>query len=385
MRSSTSHASGVRRTSLLLAAFAAVVLLVAAPGTARADDPRLGKPGEPIKLVIGHPCCYTEVWSVMALRGRDLWKKHLPAGSTVEFEIGLQGSTIVNNMLAGKAHIGYIGDLPAIIATTKETVSDLRIVAVTGVAHDQCNTLLVRRDAPQFADAKEAVKWLGGKQFAVPKGTCSDIFSKELFARAGVEPAAYLNQNVEVITSGFRAGKLDGAAIWEPIAARLIDEGFARRIASGVGYGLKDSSYIVMSAALIKQRPDVVKAWLDAELDAQLYMADEANSSRMIKMVMQQTTGFSERSLWKALYATYPESQGGTRVRMEFPFVFTPEVMALVEKNTTFLRSVKAIHVDKLRAEAIMPQFAAEVLAARGLSSPIGEVLALPDSAFTGE
>lgn len=364
---------------------ATIAVFVATAGRAYADEPKFGKPGDPIKLVVGHPCCYTEVWSVMALRGADLWKKYLPPGSTVDFEIGLQGSTIVNNMLAGKAHIGYIGDLPAIVATTKEAVSDLRIVAVTGVAHDQCNTLLVRRDAPQFANAGEAVKWLGGKQFAVPKGTCSDIFSKDLFAKAGVQPAAYLNQNVEVITSGFRAGKLDGAAIWEPVAARLIEEGFARRIASGVNYNLRDSSYIVMSADLIKQRPDIVKAWLNAELDAQLYMTDAKNSGQMIKMVMRQTTGFPEKALWKALYATYPESQGGSKVRMDFPFAFTPEVMALLNKGTSFLHSIKAINVDKLRPEAVMPGFADEVLKERRLTPPIGRVPALPDTAFTGK
>lgn len=374
-----------RCLSIVTVAVTASVVSLSWVGPAQADEARFGKPGDPIKLVVGHPCCYTEVWSVMALRGLDLWKKYLPPGSTVEFDIGLQGSTIVNNMLAGKQQIGYIGDLPAIISTTKESVSDLRIVAVTGLAFDQCNVLLVRRDAPEFSSAGDGVKWLSGKQFAVPKGACSDIFSKDVFAQASVEPAGYLNQNVEVITSGFRAGKLDGAAIWEPIAARLIDEGLARRIASGSGYGLKDSSYIVMSGDLIKQRPDVVKAWLNAELDAQLYMADESNSNQMIKMVMKQTTGFSEKSLWKALYATYPESQGGTKVRMELPFVFTPEIMSLIEKNTKFLRAAKAINVDKLRAEAITTQYADEVLKERGIKAPIGEVLALPDSAYTGK
>jgi NitT/TauT family transport system substrate-binding protein len=362
----------------------AVAILLFGTGAAKAADD-LGKPGTPIKVKVGHPCCYTEVWSAMALRGKDLWKKYLPQGSSVEFEIGLQGSTIVNNMLAGKTHVGYVGDLPSIIATTKETVADIRMVAVTGIAYDQCNILLVRKDAPAFKSTEEAVKWLAGKQFAVPKGTCSDIFSKELFEKAKVQPAAYLNQNVEVITSGFRSGKLDGAAIWEPIAARLIHEGLARRIASGVTYGLKDSSYMLMSAELIKQRPDVVKAWLNAELDAQIYMADEKNATEMIQMVMKQTTGFPEQSLWKALYASYGQEQGGTKVRMVLPFVFTPEAMGLLQSGTTFLHSIKAINVPKLRPTAIMPEFAEQVLKERKLKSPVGDVVALPDSAYKGK
>lgn len=226
--------------SRLVTAIAVTVVLtaVALPIQSQAQELNFGKPGDPVKLVVGHPCCYTEVWSIMVLRGKELWKKYLPAGSTVDFEIGLQGSTIVNSMLAGKQHIGYIGDLPAIVSTTKFPQADIRIVAPVGVSFDQCNILLVRADAPQFKNTSEAMKWLAGKQFAVPKGACSDLFSKEAFAKAKAEPAAYLNQNVEVITSGLRAGKLDGAAIWEPVAARLITEGLARRIPARARTGL---------------------------------------------------------------------------------------------------------------------------------------------------
>lgn len=357
-------------------------LIWGSPATRAAE---FGKLGDPIHLVVGHPCCYTEVWSVMVLRGKELWKKYLPQGSTVTYEIGLQGSTIVNSMLAKKQQIGYIGDLPAIIATTKESVADVRIVGVSGVAYDQCNILLARTDAPKFKSADEAAKWLNGKQMAVPKGTCSDIFARSVFERAKSEPASYLNQNVEVITSGFRAGKLDGAAIWEPVASRLVHEGLARRIASGVDYGLKDSSYIIMSAELIEQRPDVVKGWLNAELDAQQFLSNPANADEVIKQVMKQTTGFPEKSLWMALYATYPKEQGGTNPRIELPFAFTPEVKGLIKKGVDFLYSIKGINSSDLRPQAVMGQFADAVLEERKIKSPIGVVPALPDSAYHGK
>src|SRR5262249_44599281 len=337
---------GVKRRCLRLSVPAAILAMLLNGGVSWAAD--FGKVGTPVDLVVGHPCCYTEVWSVMVLRGKELWKKYLPAGSTVSYETGLQGSTIVNSMLAKKQHIGYVGDLQGIIASTKNNVADIRLAAVSGVAYDQCNILLARKEAPEFKSADEAAKWLSGKQMAVPKGTCSDIFSRDMFKKAGVEPPAYLNQNVEVITSGFRAGKLDGAAIWEPIAARLVHEGLARRVASGGDYGLKDSSYIVMSADLIKQRPDVVNGWLKAELDAQKYLANPDNATEMTKMVMTQTTGFSEKSVWMALYATYPKSQGGTDPRMELPFAFTPEVTALLKKGTEYLYSIKGINSESL-------------------------------------
>ena len=226
---------------------------------------------------------------------------------------------------------------------------------------------------------------MNGKQVAVPKGSCTDRFAQAVFKKENVEPAAYLNQNIEVITSGFRAGKLDAAVIWEPTASRLVQEGLAKRIASGTAVNEKDGGYLTMRYDLIKQRPDVVKAWLNAELDAQLFLADSKNAQEVARMAKEQTTGFSEKVLWSSMYGQNPEAVGGAPVRNLLPFAITPEVMASIDTATTFLHSVKSINVSKLRPEAVMPEFAAAALKERGLSSPVGSVKALPDSEYKGK
>lgn len=62
-----------------------------------------------------------------------------------------------------------------------------------------------------------------------------------------------------------------------------------------------------MRGDLIDQRPDVVKAWLNAELDAQLFMADPANTMAVVKMAGAQTTGFDDYVLWKAMVGSTPK------------------------------------------------------------------------------
>ncbi len=357
-----------------------VVAWLSAP--ASAEDLDFGKPGTPVKLVIGHPSHYTATWSVHVLRARELWKKYLPAGSSVEYQTGLQGSVIVNNMLAGKQHIGYLGDIPAIVSTTKQEIADIRIVAALGLGYDQCNIFLARNDAPRFRDAGEAIKWLNGKQIAIPKGSCADRFADVIFQKGKVQPGAYLNQNIEVVTSGFRAGKLDATVIWEPVASRLAKEGLARRILSGANFNEMDGAFLVMRAELVKQRPDIVKAWLNAELDAQLYMSDRRNAPEVIRVVKEYTGGMSEEFLWAALYGTYPDDQGGSKKRLLFPFVIDADSTELITKAVRFLHTIKGINTDKLRADAVMPEFAQQVLAERKLKSPIGDVAALPDSAY---
>ncbi len=352
--------------------------------TVNAAEIDFGKVGDPIDLVVGYQPYYTEAWSGVVMKGLKLYEKYLPEGSTVEFQIGLQGGIIVNAMLAGKQHIGYMGDMPAIVATTKDRVADIRIVATAGLAEDQCNNMLVRTDAPEFSSADEAIQWMNGKIVAVPKGACTDRFALAVFEKKNIEPAQYLNQNIEVITSGFRAGKLDAAAIWEPTAARLVEEGLARKVASGASVGENDGGFIDMRGDLIDQRPDVVKAWLNAELDAQLFMSDPANTMAVVKMAAEQTTGFDDKVLWKALVGSTPKDQGGTDVRNEMAFAITPKAQALIDKATQFLHSIKTIKVDTLRDNAIMTNFTEEILKERGLTAPIGSILAQPDSAYPG-
>lgn len=365
----------LRTSTRLIAGAAGAAMLGLSATAAYALD--FGKPGEPVKLVVGYQPYYTESWSGVVMRGKKLYEKYLPKGSEVEFQIGLQGSIIVNNMLAGKQHIGYMGDMPAIVSTTKTQVADIRMVAVLGLGFDQCNIFLARNDAPKFANPDEAIKWLDGKQVAVPKGACTDRFAQAVFKKKNVKPEAYLNQNIEVITSGFRAGKLDAAAIWEPTASRLVEEGLAKRVASGYSVNENDGGFLAMRADLIEQRPDVVKAWLNAELDAQLFLADPKNAKEIIDMAMAQTTGFPREAMARALYGAYPDQT--KQLRFTLPFTFTPEAKDLITKATTFLHEIKTINTPTLRDEAVMSKFADEVLKARGITPPIGQVPVLAE------
>ena len=342
-----------------------------------------GKPGSPINLVVGYQPYYTESWSGVIMRGKKFYEKYLPAGSQVDFQIGLQGAIIVNGMLAGKVDIGYVGDMPGIVSTSHADVRDIRIVSVLGLGYDQCNAFLVRNDAPKFESPEQAIGWLNGKSVAVPKGSCTDRFAQAVFKRFKIAPSEYLNQSIEVITSGFRAGKLDAAVMWEPTTSRLVLEKLARKVATGASVNENDGGFMVMPRALIEQRPDVVKAWLEAELDAQLYFADAKNAMSVVAMALAQTTGFTQKTLWYSAYGTYPKSEGGTATRIVLPYAFTPEAKELIAKAAKFLVEIKSIKAD-IRPEAVMPAFAEEILKKRNLQAPVGEVRALPDSAYSG-
>ena len=338
----------MKAITVLRRALAVLAPLALMAGFAQAQDD-YGKPGGPVKLTVGYQPYYTQSWSGVVMRGKKFYEKYLPAGSQIEFQIGLQGAIIVNNMLAGKQSIGYMGDMPAIVSTTKTETADIRLVANLGLAFDQCNIFLARNDAPQFGSPKDALKWLDGKTVAVPKGSCTDRFAQATFKKESVNPKEYLNQNIEVITSNFRAGKIDAAIIWEPTASRLVEEGLAKRAFSGVNVNENDAAFLAMRNDLIQKRPDIVKAWLNAELDAELYLADEKNAPEVAKIISEQTTGFTPRVLWRSLYGQYPANEGGLKTRLVLPFGFTPEANELLAKASEFLFSIKSVNAAKMR------------------------------------
>src|SRR5215471_12049775 len=342
-----------------------------------------GKQGEPIELVVGYQPYYTESWSGVIMRDKKFYEKYLPKGSNVSFQIGLQGAIIVNGMLAGKVDLGYVGDMPGIVSTSHPEVRDLRIVSVLGLGYDQCNAFLVRTDAPEFKSSDEAIKWLNGKTVAVPKGSCTDRFAQAVFKRFNIAPSEYLNQSIEVITSGFRAKKLDAAVMWEPTTSRLELDKLARKVATGASVNERDGGFMSMPQALIAQRPDIVKAWLQAELDAERYFADPKNAMEIAGMAESQTTGFPQKALWQSAFGSSPKATGGTDIRITLAYGFTPDATELIQKASKFLVEIKSINAE-IRPDAVMPQFTADILKERGLTAPVGEVKALPDSAYTG-
>jgi NitT/TauT family transport system substrate-binding protein len=354
-----------------------VAAVALAPLTASAEVD-FGERGEAVNLVIGYQPYYTESWTGVVNNGKAFWKNHLPAGSTAEFQVGLQGSVIVNAMAGEKQHIGYMGDMPAIASTFKYLPerggTDIRIVAALGTSKQQCNIFLVKNDAPEFANGVEAVKWMDGKITSAPHGACTDRFAQLAFKKAGIKPAKYLNQNIEVITTNFRAGKLDAAAIWEPTATKMVSAGIARRAASGEDFGAQDGAFMVMLNDLIAQRPDAVMGWLEAELDAQEFVADPANADAIAAMAEAQTEQIDQSVLKASLY----DSPMAGTTKLQLDFVISDDAKSLLRDATAFLYSLKKKPAAsaQIRPEGVMGQFAERVLEKRGLSTPVGRIIA---------
>lgn len=356
---------------------ALVTVTVAAAGCAAVGNLNggdVGANGGAVHLTVGYQPYYTESWSSVVMRGKEFWKKYLPQGSTVDFQIGLQGSIIVSQMLAGKQQIGYVGDMPAIVGASKRSTRDLRIVATLGLGQDQCGVLLTRPDAPDFGSQQDAIAWLDGKTVATPQGSCADRIAQATFDQLHVKPAAYLNQSIDVITSNFQSHKIDGAVIWEPTASKLVNAGLAKRVASGTAANQHDGAFLLVDNDLLVKHPQVAEAWLKAEIDAQRFLSDPGNADQIVQMAKNQTEGFNATDLHDALYRNWPVNLGGNTegIRLRLPFVPSGDSATLINTATGFLYQIKAIPAATLPDGAVEPDLAARVLGNAGLNTAQG-------------
>lgn len=332
---------------------------------------------EPVNITYGYHPYWTGGWNGVIIKNQGLWKKHLPPGSTVNFEAHLTGPPMVNALLANKMQIGTMGDMPSLVATTKRSVADVRLVSVPMFSNGQnCNKILVRKDAPDFKTHQEAMDWIGGKDFAVHRGTCANRFVLAAIAKGGFNPKQVLNMPIEVIASNFEAGKLDAAAMWEPHARRAVELGHARYASTGAPWNETDADFTLMRQDFIEQHPEAAIGWMKAEIEAVKFMIE--NPEETARIIASETVGYSPQTAWSALYEKNGELIGGDAVNYVGKMIFDKEVIDIMNKGYAFLHSVKVLKSPDAPENAYNDMPITEALKQMGLTAPIGEIRGEP-------
>jgi len=167
--------------------------------------------------------------------------------------------------------------------------------------------------------------------------------------------------------------------LWEPTASRignLVGEGIAKYVATGASFDIPDSGYIAMRDDFIQQHPKIAEGWLRTELEAQRFVLDPKNWTRVAEIVKGQTTGITVPMAWFSFYGQIPLSAGGSAIRDEKPFVFEERVHAQLATIYKFLHENKVIDVDRAPAGAIDDSMARRVAKEAGATLPLGIIRA---------
>lgn len=348
-----------------------VVRLLAAAGLAALMGS--ASAADPVHITYGYHPYWTGGWNGVIIKAKDLWKKHLPKGSTVKFEPHLTGPPMVNALLADKMQVGTMGDMPSLVATTKKRIADIRLVSVPMFSKgQQCNKILVRKDAPDFASVEEAMQWLDGKKFAVHRGTCANRFVESIIRKDAFKPAQVMNMPIEVIASNFESGSVDAAAMWEPHARRQVTLGHAKYLATGAPWNENDADFTLMRQDFIEEHPEAAAGWLKAEIEALQFM--ENNPQETVDILHEEMTGYSKEAIWAALYEKNPPNIGGAEYNYIGKMVFDEEVIDLMKKGYEFLHEVKVTRSPDMPKNPINEAPLKQALKELGVDTPVAKI-----------
>jgi NitT/TauT family transport system substrate-binding protein len=292
--------------------------------------------GPAVAIATNYFLAWTGAWDSVILRDREIWKKWLPASSTVEWKRNLIGPPVITELLAGKQQLGYIGDNPSILSITKRDIAELDLVAINTTSPTRmCGSFIVRKDAPTFAGYKDALQWLRGKTLAAPKGSCADRLGQIVVKQAGIT-VNWQQLAPEVTITGLEAGKIDAAVMFEPYASKALFDGVGRFAVSPAIYGETDANGIIVRRDFIDKNRAAVVAWLKADIEALLFLRDHPVES--VHILKKQLPEYTRENLWFAVYGSLPPETGApSGTVLEGAFVYTPAVKSLIERVGAFL------------------------------------------------
>ncbi|HSN12911.1 MAG TPA: ABC transporter substrate-binding protein [Propionibacteriaceae bacterium] len=217
------------------------------------------------------------------------------------------GPDVIQAILSGSLDISYIGPNPTINAYAQSKGEGIRVIAgsTSGGA-----SLVVRAGIISPADLK-------GTKLATPQlGNTQDVAlrfwlkSQGLTAtKDGGGEVSILPQANSAAVQAFKAGAIDGGWLPEPYASSLVKAGGTvlldeRTLWPG---GQFVTTNIIVRTAFLTQRPQVVRAFLDAHLDALDTIskdpsgAQAAVAAQIKKVTSQEQDQAILASAWKNL------------------------------------------------------------------------------------
>ncbi len=340
--------------------------------------------GKPVNIGVGYFPSWVGGWSGAIVKHRELWKKHLPPGSKIDWDVHVVGAPVANNLLAGKLQIGYLGDTPGFVATTKRNIADLRIVSINLFSNTGqiCGDMLVRSDAPQFKSLDETIKWMDGKKIGVSgKGSCGDRFVSGLVKKYNIKAEIqYLDPTI--IKTVLQSKKVDAAQSFQPHVAQISEGGHGRIVFTGAEWGWQEGSVILMRKDFIDSHGEIAKGWLKADIEALQFMLKDPYNT--VKLIAQDLPGFSTKDLWIALYGRYHENIKTSEINAIAQVGFDKQVMDYINEAFKFLHSIGAVTVDKPLPGAIYSELLEQAVKETGVKLPLGQFKGRPISEFKG-
>ena len=267
--------TAVSRTALALTMFAAAV-----PSAACSTS----SSGDTVTIVVGYQSkTINTVNAGTLLRSLGYFQQQLDALGkstgkkyTVSWEDYATGAPITTQMVAGKIDIGSMGDYPLLIngsTAQRQAATGTEMVAVTGFnLRGALNQVVVPENS-----AATSLRDLAGKAVSTSVGSAADGTLVRALQNEGLNPSDavhVVNQQPAVGASALQAGSVAALSQFAAWPAQLVHAGQAKVLYDGGALGVPTLHGVVVRTAFAKSQPDVVEAFLKAEIQATRYLRE---------------------------------------------------------------------------------------------------------------
>jgi len=277
-----------------LVSLVSIVLSLVLVGCGAQDAPSAA--GGPITVRMGYFPNITHSQALVGLARGD-FQRALGDKVTLQATAFNAGPSVIEALFAHQIDLAYIGPNPAINGYLKSNGEALRIVggATSGGAS------FIARAGAKIAGPED----LAGKKLASPQlGNTQDVALRAYLIQHGLQVTEKGGQ-VQVIPTDnpqildlFMQGQIDGAWVPEPWAARLMVDGGGQLFLDERDLwpnGEFVTAHVIVSAKFLKQRPDLVKAFLRAHVEVTQWELENPNQAK------QWVNGEIKRLTGKAL------------------------------------------------------------------------------------
>ena len=177
------------------------------------------------------------------------------------------GPLVNEAVAAGEGDVGFMADLPAIIA--RSSGQDIQVVS--GIATGERSlAVLVSADSDI-----EDIKQLEGKQIAYAFGSYAQHLLALVLDEAGLtfDDVESVNLGAADSPAALANGEVDAIVIWEQFITKLTEEGTAKVLIDGTG--LKRSNMVLYAVKdFAEENPDLIEAFIRATDRGAQYIAE---------------------------------------------------------------------------------------------------------------
>ncbi|MCV7399147.1 ABC transporter substrate-binding protein [Mycobacterium fragae] len=239
------------------------------------------------------------------------------------------GAPITAQMVAEKIDIGSMGDYPMLINGSKTQANPraaTEIVSVTGYnAKGGLNMVVVAPNSPAAA-----VTDLVGKKVSASVGSAGHGTLVRALSNAGINPGTgvdVLNQQPQVGASALESGQVQALSQFVAWPGLLVYQGKAKLLYDGAELNYPTLHGVVVRRAYAAAHPDVLDAFLQAQLDATDFINEKPLEAARI---VAEGSGLPQEVVY--LY----NGPGGT----SFDTTLKPSLVDALKNDVPYLKSI---------------------------------------------